>query len=432
MINQVSLLLTQYHDLLNQTLEEKGHFLEESKHFSDTLNHLKRQKELLEDCIIEENRKMESSTPRAFDEVPQSARANYGAILARQLRKVPSDFTSRNRSSSEMPSVNDDVVGSLQSIDSELQGSELQADAGNPALSNGSNRKSDSASLRSPEAPVKLGEAVVEFSSRSEENSNGATNSNNSFLSEKLTPWNSRITTPVRTRIEGRNLTSAASSMLMSSSSPSTHTPLQTVQLPPRIPRSTISNAISVDAPSALVKHLQPSRTLALLERAGSRQPVCLPDADPEIVLPPDNVPMRILDSPLGSTSSASSDNNFRLRSEPVSAPLESNPLPRNQVAPNLTSTTRISVSISSPSVGISPQPSPRRPSNEPSDAPLLPIRLSRTDKPALPPRPSVTTSGTAASITTEGPIARNETVNQRSTPVDETISSVWYEYGCV
>ncbi|EFX90131.1 hypothetical protein DAPPUDRAFT_309966 [Daphnia pulex] len=58
LINQVSVLLTLYNELLSQTLEEKNHFHEETKNFSDKINHLKRQKEILEDKIMEQYRRM--------------------------------------------------------------------------------------------------------------------------------------------------------------------------------------------------------------------------------------------------------------------------------------------------------------------------------------------------------------------------------------
>jgi hypothetical protein len=54
-------LLTQYHDLLTQTLDDKEHFHTEEKVYTDKMNNLHRQKEKLEEKIMEQYRKMENS-----------------------------------------------------------------------------------------------------------------------------------------------------------------------------------------------------------------------------------------------------------------------------------------------------------------------------------------------------------------------------------
>jgi hypothetical protein len=63
-VSQVSLLLGQYHDLLTQTLDDKEHFHEEEKNYTDKVNHLYRQKEKLEEKIIEQYKRMENSPPK--------------------------------------------------------------------------------------------------------------------------------------------------------------------------------------------------------------------------------------------------------------------------------------------------------------------------------------------------------------------------------
>ena len=64
LMSQVSILLTQYHDLLTQTLDDKEHFHEEEKVFTDRMNNLSRQKEKLEEKIMEQYKKMDNTSPQ--------------------------------------------------------------------------------------------------------------------------------------------------------------------------------------------------------------------------------------------------------------------------------------------------------------------------------------------------------------------------------
>merc|ERR1712020_359333 len=64
LMSQVSLLLSQYHELLTQTMEDKEHFHEEEKYYSDRMNNLSRQKEKLEEKIMEQYKRMENPTPK--------------------------------------------------------------------------------------------------------------------------------------------------------------------------------------------------------------------------------------------------------------------------------------------------------------------------------------------------------------------------------
>ena len=65
LMSQVSLLLSQYHDLLTQTLDDKDHYHEEEREYSDKVHNLRRQKEKLEEKIMEQYKWMEnSSTPK--------------------------------------------------------------------------------------------------------------------------------------------------------------------------------------------------------------------------------------------------------------------------------------------------------------------------------------------------------------------------------
>ena len=60
------MLLSQYHELLTQTMDDKEHFHEEEKYFTDRMNNLSRQKEKLEEKIMEQYKKMDNSTPKKY------------------------------------------------------------------------------------------------------------------------------------------------------------------------------------------------------------------------------------------------------------------------------------------------------------------------------------------------------------------------------
>lgn len=53
LMSHVSLLLSQYHELLTQTMDDKEHFHEEEKNFNERMNNLSRQKEKLEEKIMD-------------------------------------------------------------------------------------------------------------------------------------------------------------------------------------------------------------------------------------------------------------------------------------------------------------------------------------------------------------------------------------------
>lgn len=102
LVNQVSVLLAQYHELLSQTLEEKDHFHEETKNFADKLNHLKRQKEILEDKIMEQYRRMENSpvgsgggSPLYRKNAGSKSGSGLGALFVKKMRRASSELISR-------------------------------------------------------------------------------------------------------------------------------------------------------------------------------------------------------------------------------------------------------------------------------------------------------------------------------------------------
>lgn len=61
LMDHVSQLLSQYHELLGHSLDDKQHYHDEEKIFADKVNNLHRQKEKLEEKIMEFYRKIDSN-----------------------------------------------------------------------------------------------------------------------------------------------------------------------------------------------------------------------------------------------------------------------------------------------------------------------------------------------------------------------------------
>lgn len=64
LMDHISQLLSQYHELLTHSLDDKQHYHDEEKIFTDRLNNLNRQKEKLEEKIIEFYGKLESNSQK--------------------------------------------------------------------------------------------------------------------------------------------------------------------------------------------------------------------------------------------------------------------------------------------------------------------------------------------------------------------------------
>lgn len=64
LMEHVSQLLAQCHELLAHTLDDKQHYHDEEKQFTDKVNNLHRQKEKLEEKIMEHYKKLESCSPK--------------------------------------------------------------------------------------------------------------------------------------------------------------------------------------------------------------------------------------------------------------------------------------------------------------------------------------------------------------------------------
>lgn len=94
LMEHASQLLKQYHSLLTHSLEDTQHYHLEEKLFNDKVNNLCRQKEKLEEKIMEHYRKLDNASAK---------KKGFGATLVRRVRKAGSDIInkvpSRNRRS---------------------------------------------------------------------------------------------------------------------------------------------------------------------------------------------------------------------------------------------------------------------------------------------------------------------------------------------
>ncbi|XP_067644456.1 girdin isoform X2 [Eurosta solidaginis] len=94
LMDNVSQLLSQYHELLSHSLEDKQHFREEEKSYTERLHDLSRQKEKLEEKIMEHYKKPEKIIPK---------KKPFASSIVRRVKKAGSDFInkvpSRNRRS---------------------------------------------------------------------------------------------------------------------------------------------------------------------------------------------------------------------------------------------------------------------------------------------------------------------------------------------
>lgn len=64
LMDHVSVLLNQYHDLLTHSMDDKEHYHMEEKIYRDQVNNLSRQKEKLEEKIMEYYRNKQSCSTK--------------------------------------------------------------------------------------------------------------------------------------------------------------------------------------------------------------------------------------------------------------------------------------------------------------------------------------------------------------------------------
>ncbi|XP_053690749.1 girdin [Sabethes cyaneus] len=86
LMDHVSQLFAQYHELLGHSLEDKQHYHEEEKNFTDRVNNLHRQKEKLEEKIMEHYRKLDSCSPK---------KKAFGMNFVKKVRKAGTELMNR-------------------------------------------------------------------------------------------------------------------------------------------------------------------------------------------------------------------------------------------------------------------------------------------------------------------------------------------------
>ncbi len=86
LMDQVSQLFAEYHELLTDSLEDKQHYHAEEKMFTDKLNDLKRQKEKLEEKIMEHYRRLDSCSPK---------KKPFASNFVKRVKKTTTDLMNR-------------------------------------------------------------------------------------------------------------------------------------------------------------------------------------------------------------------------------------------------------------------------------------------------------------------------------------------------
>ncbi|ETN58992.1 hook protein [Anopheles darlingi] len=86
LMDHVSQILAQYQELLTHSLEDKQHYHDEEKNFTDKVNNLNRQKEKLEEKIMEHYRKLDSCSPK---------KKPFGMNLVKKMRRAGSELMNR-------------------------------------------------------------------------------------------------------------------------------------------------------------------------------------------------------------------------------------------------------------------------------------------------------------------------------------------------
>lgn len=106
LMDHVSQLLAQYHSLLTHSLEDQQQFHLEEKQYTEKVNNLCRQKEKLEEKIMEHYRKLDNASAKklVFRGILSQQmfvvaffRKGFGATFVKRVRKAGSDIISKSR-----------------------------------------------------------------------------------------------------------------------------------------------------------------------------------------------------------------------------------------------------------------------------------------------------------------------------------------------
>ncbi|XP_064547414.1 protein Daple isoform X2 [Drosophila montana] len=115
LMDNVSQLLSQYQELLAISLEDKKHFHEEEKNYTERVHSLKRQKEKLEEKIMEHYKKSETTVQK---------KKPFASSLVRRVKKASSDLMNKVPSRNRRSWVDDARTNSQFVIGSESGGNE--------------------------------------------------------------------------------------------------------------------------------------------------------------------------------------------------------------------------------------------------------------------------------------------------------------------
>ncbi|KAK2706070.1 hypothetical protein QYM36_016180 [Artemia franciscana] len=451
LMSQVSLLLAQYHDLLTQTLEDRDHYHTEEKSFTDKLNHLMRQKEKLEEKIMDQYKRMDNNCSKNTAGGTRSFERGFGSNLVRKMRKASTDLInrvprsrSRNRDGTEPLDGNDN--------------SSISSGSGSASLDSGSEKRSSPQDMMNGDTHALLEEdenenhktppgALFRRSMPIISLSSLETNFKNSHSSDTLNNFHSLDSNEIQVGEEAANM-QIKNSRLSLDSSNSAHqsfdrnSSFSALNAGSRRPlvlgaessgNDPINNDKGGDETSAgcrgdesfKVEACQDDRSICGVTRTNRPSGVVAP------ILTPTNRVAPLLRTDVGGSAN-------RISSTPinVSSPVTT-PQPRG--TPSLVNTTHINVSIeersNEPRLPPPPRPFPRTGIDStsgrslPSDSiiPPLPSRSAQNRRstipstpPQIPPRSN-----------TEPP-ATNESTSGVTSSERNDVNSIWYEYGCV
>lgn len=149
LMDHVSQLLTQYHELLAHSLKDKQHYHEEEKMFADKVNALCRQKEKLEEKIMEHYKKLDNCTTK---------RRGFGDSFLKKVRKAGTDLInkvpSRNNKRIEDASRSKSqlTLAGSESGESDPGSQELEKTSKNPDQEQGSSNQATESPRHSSES----------------------------------------------------------------------------------------------------------------------------------------------------------------------------------------------------------------------------------------------------------------------------------------